>query len=322
LPTVRRDFFLSPAARLSEQERALMTAMLAELVAMLADEFTVALADAEPANDDGEQMLDRLWKAGLLDIPELIAILLRRAEEERISAAIKARSGSSRPRFLQSLVSDEDADVSAAAMAAILARSRRRDRFDGPRLTFDDLSAEAAVALVNAIAAALRADLSRRLDAAVADERLSEAARSLLSTHDEANRLEARLFDLVHALERAGRLDAELIRSALNEGEVSLLAEALARRSGIGFDSAWELLAGGDGRLALLLRMAAIERDLAGEVIAGAAEVVGSAPETEIQAFDRLSGEEVERSRKWLRLDPGYRSAIAAMSAGLGKRTV
>src|SRR5688572_26487466 len=81
LPTVRVDFFLDSAARLTEQERALMTAMLADLVATMADEFTTILADAEPANDEGNQLLDQLWESGLLDIPELIALLLRRAEE-------------------------------------------------------------------------------------------------------------------------------------------------------------------------------------------------------------------------------------------------
>lgn len=322
LPTVRLDFFLDPRRRLTEQERALMTAMLADLIAMVADEFKSLLADAEPANDDGEQILDRLWASGLLDIPDLIALLLRRAEEERIAAGIRAAWPGGKTRLLHSLVSDEDADVSAAAMALILARGRRRDRFDGPRLTFDDLSAEAAVALVNAIAAALRADLARRLGAAEADQRLSDAAQALLSRHDEANRLDAKLFDLVHALDRAGRVDERLVRSAVEEGDVSLLAEILARRSGIAFDSAWEYLAGGAGRMALLLRMAELSRDLAGEIIASAAEVVASNAETEIRAFDDVADEEIDRSRKWLRLDPVYRSAIAAVGEVNGERTV
>ncbi|HEU5483250.1 MAG TPA: DUF2336 domain-containing protein [Sphingomicrobium sp.] len=322
MPTVRLDFFLNSRTRLTEQERALMTAMLADLVNMVADEFVSTLADTEPANDDGGHLLDRLWASGLLDIPHLVALLLRRAEEERIAAGIRAAWPSGKARFLQSLVSDEDSDVSAAAMALILARGRRRDRFDGPRLIFDDISAEAAVALVTAIAAAFRADLVARLGDPEADERLSGGARALLSRHDEASRLEAKLFDLVHALDGTGRLDERLIRSVLEEGDVSLLAEALARRSGIGFDSAWEHLTGGGGRLALLLRMAGLTRELAGEIIASAAGVVGSDAEMEIQAFDGLSDGEVDRSRKWLRLDPAYRAAIGAMGKDDGERTV
>ena len=322
LPVVRLDFFLDPAARLTEQERALMTAMLSDLVDSVANEFKSLLAGAEPANDDGGQILDPLWAAGLLDIPELIALLLRRAEEERIAAGIRSSRPSARARFLQQLVSDEDPGISAAAMALILARGRRRDRFDGPRLVFDDLSAEAAVALANAIAAALRTDLASRFGAGEADERLAAAVRSLLGSHDEGNRLEARLFELVHALDRASRLDEQLIRSALDEAEIALLCEALARRSGIGFDSAWDHLTGGGGRLALLLRMAGIPRDLAGEIVGSSAEVVGSSPEYEIQEFDELADEKVEQARNWLRLDPAYRSAIGALGAGHGQRSV
>ena len=127
-----------------------MTGMLADLVNSVADEFRTALGAYEPANDEGEQLFDRLRSAGLLDIPDLVALLLRHAEEEHISAGIRAARGGAKLRFLQSLVSDEDLEVSAAAMALILAIGRRRDRFGGPRVTFDDISAEAATALVNA----------------------------------------------------------------------------------------------------------------------------------------------------------------------------
>lgn len=322
LSAVRVDFFLDPAARLTEQERALMTAMLSDLLAAVADEFTTTLADSEPANDDGGQLLDRLWSSGLLDIEALVALLLRRAEAERMSAAIRVARPGSKGRVLQSLVSDEDPDVSAAAMALILARGKRRDRFEGPRITFDDVPAEAAVALVHGVAAALRGDLARRIGETETDDRLSTAAVELLSRHDESNRLEASLFELVHALDKASRLDESMVRQFLEEGEASLLAEALARRAQIDFASAWEKLTGGGGRLALLLRMAAISRSLAGEIIASAAQAGGSSAEVEIQAFDDLSDEQVDRARRWLRLDPAYRSALAGLGDDGGERAL
>jgi len=320
LPVVRADFFLNPNARLTEQERALMTAMLADMVAMLADDFRSLLADAEPANDDGEQLFDRLWATGLLDIPDVVRLLLRRAEEERVTAGILSGRQAGKARLLQSLVSDPDTDVSAAAMALILARGRRRDRFDGPRLTFDDLSAESAVTIVNAIAAGLRADIAVRFGGDAADERLSAAVQTLLAQHDEGNRLEAKLFELVHALDRAGRINDSFVNSVLDQGEVQLLTEILARRSGIAFDSAWDLLSGGGQSLALLLRMGGTSREVAGEVIASTAELVGSTAEADIAAFDRMADEEVESARKWLRLDPAYRTAAVAIGGAHGKR--
>ena len=318
LRTARADFFLDPRSRLTEQERALMTGMLTDLVNSVADEFRTALASWEPANDEGEELFDRLRAAGLIDIPELVGLLLRRAEEEHIAAGIRAARGGAKLRFLQSLVSDEDSDISASAMALILALGRRRDRFDGPRVTFDDISAESATLLVNAIAAGLRPDLMKRLASAEADEKLVAAVRAVLSRHDESNRLEAGLFDLVHALDRAGRRDEALIRSALEEGEVSLLVELLGRGAGIGFDSAWEYFTGGAGDLALLLRMSGVSRTLAGEVVARVADVVGSDPETEIEAFDAVTDDDVDSARKWLRLDPAYRHAIEKMAPGNG----
>jgi hypothetical protein len=322
LRTARTDFFLDPRARLTEQERALMTGMLTGLVDAMADEFRVILAGAEPANDDGEELFESLRSSGLLDIPDLLHLLLRRAEEERVSSALRSGLGTGKLRFLQSLVSDEDSEVSAAAMALILARGRRRDRFDGPRVIFDDLSAEAAASLVNAIAAALRVELVKRLSQRESDERLAFGAQTVLSRHDEGNRLEARLFDLAHALDRADRLDEKVILSCLHEGEASLLAEVLGRRSGIGLDDSWELLTAGNGQLALLLRLSGVSRSLGGEIIARLAELSGSDAESEITAFDSMAEDEIDKARGWLRLDPAYRSAIDSLAAGRGQRTL
>lgn len=299
-----------------------MTAMYADLVTSLADEFTVQLGGSEAANDDGERLFDRLWSAGLLDIEDVVGLLLRRAEEERISAGIRSSRQNGKPRFLQSLVSDEQSEIAAAAMGLILARGRRRDRFDGPRLAFDDVSAESADRLASAIAAVLRSDLAGRFDSAEADERLAAARHGLLSRHDEGNRLEARIFDLVHSADLHGRLDEAMVLSALDEGEIAFVAESLARRSGIDFDSAWNHLTGGSDRLALLLRLSGASREFAGELVSAIGEIAGADPESAIDCFDGLSDEEVEGARKWLRLDPSYRAAVGSLDTANGQRPV
>src|SRR5204863_4206307 len=110
LPTVRADFFLDPGARLTEQERALMTAMLHCLVGDVADEVRAVLPSSWAAANDQSNiaLIDALTAARLLDEPQLMALLLRRAEEERIATTARARSGRSDARVLQGLVSHED----------------------------------------------------------------------------------------------------------------------------------------------------------------------------------------------------------------------
>src|SRR5215213_8967292 len=74
LSTVRTDFFLDPRDRLSEQERALMTAMLADLLGSILDEIRALLpGDWTSADDeDGQELMGQLGSAGLLDDMELL----------------------------------------------------------------------------------------------------------------------------------------------------------------------------------------------------------------------------------------------------------
>src|SRR4029453_6963931 len=88
LPIVRRDLFLDDRARLTEQERALMSAMLSALIDQIADEIRLGLPPdvLAHAENDRERIVARLWKSGALDRPALILLLLRRAAAHMISA--------------------------------------------------------------------------------------------------------------------------------------------------------------------------------------------------------------------------------------------
>src|SRR6476619_5135647 len=74
LSTVRADFFLNSAQRLTEQERALMTAMLHCLVGDVADAIRAALPKGRAAaNDEGDAaLIEGLTAARLLDEPALM----------------------------------------------------------------------------------------------------------------------------------------------------------------------------------------------------------------------------------------------------------
>jgi hypothetical protein len=324
LPVVRQDFFLDPAKRLTEQERALMTAMLADLIGTMADELGASLeASLGAANDeDGHQLLLQLSSAGQLDNQELIALLLRRADEERITAAMRTRSGG-HPAFLQALVADSDASIAGAAMALILARGARRDRLGQPRIHFDDLSAGLAADLACRIAAALRSRLVPPLSTDQADRQLAAAVEHLLLRRQGEKATTYLNRALVHVLYAAGKLGEPVIRAAAEEGDISFVAEALGEMAGVSGDDAWErMVDGGEGRLMLLFRMAGVSRTLAAGILGMLADLIGiEYPGAEIARFDAIGDAEAERARLSLQLDPAYHEALTALGTSDGERT-
>ncbi len=324
LPTVRKDFFLDPKDRLTEQERALMTSMLADLLGTIAEEIRASLpAGFVAANDeDGQQLLRELTDAQLLDHVELIALLLRRADEERISNAIRVRSNP-RGGFLQALIADDNEAISAAAMALILARGRRRNRLGQPGIEFEDLSDDLAKALALSIAAQIR----RHAPGVASREGhlpFGTAAEALLRSRDPRNAVDGLTAILVGALSKAGYLDENLLEVAADEGDVAFLSHALGERAGFSGANAWDYLAdGSDGRLVLLLRLAGVSREFAAKVLALLGDLVGIADlGVELGRFDALDEAKARSVREWLQLDPAYRSALRTLGSDHGDRAV
>ena len=311
LPTVRADFFLDPAERLTEQERALMTAMLHCLVAEIASELRSAFPDRRVAGEGADHALvERLNRAGLLDDAGLLAILLRRADEERVASAAAVRSGRSEARVLQGLVSDESPAVSAAAMALILARGRRRDRLGQCLLLFDDLPSETAAELVHRVAAALKRE------GGIADRELAAAAAKVIARHDPAKSTDHLAAALVAALGNSGPVANELLLASANEGELGLLAHLLARSSGLPPRvAADELLSGEPDSIIMLLRLAKLPRPVAAGIVAAIGDLLGiDDPADSMLGFDALDNAALEQARELLLSDPAYRSALAELA--------
>jgi hypothetical protein len=323
LSTVRVDFFLSSADRLSEQERALMTAMLHCLVSDIADELRAALpALAAPANDEGNlALIELLSSSGLLDRAGLVRLLLRRADEERIATGAKARTGKREARVIQGLVSHSDGAIAAAAMTLIIARGRRRDRFGQCLLHFDDLPSAEARALVCSLAAGLRQNFAPP-GPADADRQLSVAISQVLARYDPGSSIEQLTASLVRLLDEEGELGDELIVGAAMEGEMNFVAQALARRCGIAGEVALgELLSGDSRRIMPLLRMGRLTRETAASLLAGIGDLIGvSDPARAITRFDQLSDADVASALNWISSDPLYQHAVAALGGKSGQR--
>lgn len=319
LSTVRLDFFLDPTERLTEQERALMTAMLHALIGDIAGEIRGELpASWAAANYDDTQLVAAITRAGLLDDPELLTLLLRRADEERIGTATRARSGRREARVIQGLVSHEDGAVSASAMALILARGRRRDRFGQSLVTFDDLPRESAERLVHAVAAALRADLAVAHGPTAADTQLGRAAAAAAEKHADARSIEALTNALIVLLDNVGGLSGELLLACAQEGEIAFLGQVLARRAripvGVALD---ELLSANARRLMTLLRVAGSSRELCAGLLAGIGDLLGiDDPGEAIDSFDSMTADDVHAAESWLATPRAYRAAVEALGNG------
>jgi len=298
------DFFLDEGSRLTDEERALMAAMLRGLVTDIADEIIAALPSmlAAKAEQAREGLYRRLRRAHLLEREGLVALLLRRADEQQLSG----RNDRGEPT-LTALVGDDDSQVAEAAMALTLARGRRKDRFGRLGAEFNDVSAEDAVALVHAVAAGLRDVLTSE-----ADQPLAVAAQTLLARHDEGRRLEAIVAALTRALEAAGRADDAIVRQLAEDSDAALLVGVLARRAGIDLLDAWNFFTGSDAMM--LVRLAGCDRTTAAQILAGFEQMSGSrSAERIIDRFEAIDDAAVERCRLWMRLDPQYRSARDAM---------
>ena len=304
MATVRRDFFLDSSERLSEQERALMTAMLHDLVAALAVAIRAAAGvKREPPPPD--KIADALGRAGLLDRTRFIRLMLRRADEQRILTAFAGHAGPRRLPLLPKLVSDSDPAVAAAAMALVVARGRRRDGFGQPRVDLSDLDRRDARALAHAVAALLSPD-------ADTDGRFATAATKVVDAIDPDESLDRAVEALIDALDSTGRADEALVEAASGEGEVALVAMLIARRAAINQPAVWDhLVNAGEGGLALVARMAGFGRRAAARLIADLGSTNGSwSVEEEIARYDTLGADEVAAALKHWQLPPDYRAAV------------
>ena len=312
LTTVRRDFFLDPSDRLTEQERALMTAMLHDLVATLAAAIRAAVG-GDTSKDEPSEIVGRLGRAGLLDLPDFIRLMLRRADEQRIFGAFAGHAGQRRLPLLPKLISDSDPGVAAAAMALVVARGRRRDDFGQPRVDPCDLDPRDASALAHAVAVALSPDTS-------SDGRLAAAAATVIEAIDTDESLDRAVETLVDALDRNGRADEAMVEAASGEGEVALVAMLTARRAGINQPAVWDhLVNAGEGGLALVARVAGFGRPAAARLIADLGSTTSSwSVEEEIGRYDDLTVADVAAALQHWQLPPDYRAAKSAIGGRRG----
>ena len=253
-----------------------------------------------------------LVEAGaLLTDPQLLPLLLRRAEEHRIASAGADHS------LLATLAGDEDGAVAAEAMGLLIGLNGRFDGFQEPLVGRSDLPADLRHRLVWTVAAALRRYVIERhaLDSAAADVAIAAAAEAMIPSYDEADGVEARAMRLAGLLAARRRLDDEVAAQAAEEGNLALLLALLGVRTGFGFAACWDLLSDSSGAGApLLLRAAGLGRSAAATILFRLSPGDEDAARA-LDRFDTLAEGDVARLLAPWRADPAYRAAIAELAA-------
>lgn len=329
------DLFAPDVARLTDYQRATASQMLDAIVTGIEEALRSRIAPGLPAADGvarftveamrvpiARPLLDR---AGALHDPELVALLLRRAEEHRRGLALRhaatpAAGADAAPPvtdMIAMLVTDRDRDVADAAAALAAAEARGSDRFRGPTLPAADLPAELLHRLVWRTAAALRAFLtgSQAVAPADADAAIIPAVNAILAAHDESESIDANASALVRVLARGGRLGDAMIEALTKGGRLAALVAALATRAQVDQAAAWDMtLDPGGDRLVLLLRAAGVARPAAAAILLRLAPDAAPRVAAQLDGWDALdAGSAREALRLW-RLDRGYREAIVALA--------
>lgn len=316
------DLFLDPTHRLDDRVRAWALAMRDGLVTSVERDMRLFIA---PRLADEHELAASLSSASVaIALPMLTdtqalrhsafaAILLRRAGEAVLGAHIARPDADSPAPF----VADPEPGIAQAGMALLIADSQRRDRFGAPALLLDDLSAELAAWLVWRVAAALRHYLIAVHDIADADADalLNEAARSILSAHDEGRGLHATAARLASRLSAGNRIDGRLLEALASGGHIPAFAAALAAAARLPHDEVWSLIADpAQGRLATLLRAVDLGRTEAAAILLVLHEGDAGA---NVDAFDALTVRAARAAIAPLALDGDYRAAIAAIDTAL-----
>lgn len=324
------DLLLPEQARLTEWQRLTASTLLGQLVRAVEDALRATLADRFADHEGLHAALSSahvpiaqplLERANVLRDADLGTILVRRVEEHRFYKANADRAGGD---LILDLIRDPDEAIAGEAMALLIARSRRFDRFQEPVMAETELPAEIQHRLIWMIAAALRQYMVQQhsLPPGAADSALSAAAGAMIAAYDEGNSLEARCTRLARLLQQAGRLDDAFLQRALEEGVLPLFVAGISLRSSLDYQAGWEILSDPQGRgPALLLRAASVDRNAAAAILLilntrGRLFSGAEGDATAIQ-LDLFEGTEGARAREILHLwqvDPGYRAAITRLS--------
>jgi hypothetical protein len=316
LSAALHDLFLPDFIRPTDLQRAAMANMLHNLVAEIEVDLREAIIDR--MGDDAPPVLSVFRipiirpifdRAGVLRDRELVALLLSRAEDHRISNGVR-RIAQIDPEPVRPLDLGVSADLEATLR---LAESRRTDSHGEPFLTARDLPADLLHRMLWWGAAALRDYMERMssIDPVMRDEVLTAAVLGRLAAHDEGQALDAAAMRVAMAGPGTDALLFDLFRG----GRFALFVAVLAVRARIDYASAFMLASDpGVGALAVLLRSVDVSIQTAAPILLQIASINGLSEaklEERVNDFLDLDLAAAQNAIRPYRLNPAFRHAVA-----------
>lgn len=275
LAQIMVDLFRDEHGRLSEQERAMMIAILRQLLGEVETAVRRSIAEqlaADPrmprslardlANDTIEVAWPLLRESRVLEDVDLIEVIHQCSLEHRLVIAQRAAVSSvvsdalvqsGEESVIVTLLNNTGAQLAADTVVLLAERSREIDAFQGPLLRRSELTPDLAKRMFVWVSAALRDHIVKRfqLDPTLVDDLLEEAVVTGLAGPFQPSKDAY----LIEQMERAGIILPSMMVESLAAGQVTLFARVVEKLTGIRGPLARRLLFDPSGEgLAVLCR--------------------------------------------------------------------
>ena len=247
------DIFADSKSTLSDRERALIFDILHKVVREVETSVRQHLSERlarEPnappslmallANDEIEVAYPVLTRSPVLRDSDLIEVIRNRTLEHQLAIAMRyslsedvcdALVETEQVPVIETLLKNENANISQSAMTYLVEQSRRVDAFQQPLLGRSELGPELAKRMFLWVSAALRRHIADHFDfdPETVDSLLAETAR----LSEPSSTAEGDGTELATALDESGMITPAIMIKALKDGEVSLFVSLFAQRTGL-----------------------------------------------------------------------------------------
>ena len=332
------DLFLSPDARLSERERALMEEIIVKLVHEMEMQVRSELAERLAASDLAPKDLivllandaiaiarPVLQQSRLLQDSDLVEIVHLRTQEHRLTVAARNGVGETvaqalidfgEDQVIETLIANRDSTISRQAMEYLVEESRRVDRFQQPLLQRPDLPVELATRMFWWVSAGLRQAIltAHPIDEMLLDELLEESAAAVATKSGQQSDAEK----LAAAMTERGAMGERYILQNLRSGHVLAAIAGLAKMASADLATVRRVVfdPGGEA-LAACCKAAEMSRSgfaavflLTREAQENGHVIQPGRVEAMMQLYDKLDQRQAQATlRLWMRED-GYRDAV------------